>query len=550
MAEYRNTSTFAMKTGSVLSSALLFAVVLTGCGAFQLTTGLYNGTTVKVCQGGNLFLDWHATLDQGETIVDIRWMHDGKGDLIAMYASNNFAAMPHYVGRVQHVPLGGLILKSVTSSDTGHFIADMFIRDATDHITHYHLTASLEVAIDPPQTADGSLHAWLSPAAVYDNSTAQWSVVLSCGTFTQTGNPPVTVEWTTPSGTKVASSVFDGSAFTLQLPTPPSGGTYTCRVKSDSLASACLPDGSPVLTSASVTVDRTEVRLTLLEAQQKALKADNEHLKQPQTGNCSHVISSLQQGHDSLVSSLANLTNENSVLKDRVLVLETALAQNQANVTAQMADLQNQVVTADNILHQTTANLTSDITYLLQDNTDIKLHLTDLENGVTENVENLTKLTNSLHQCCSDLDQRVQILESGSASVNLTAVMTYIGDLQVGQDNLTDQQTNMSATLRTLETTLQSDNHNLTQHVQDLVDSNTQLTDHVTQIIDADTVLTTMVQNIITDSANLAAQVHTLEATVHGDTANLTERMDNLETAQIVSCQDLNMQVQRGLEAT
>ena len=45
------------------------------------------------------------------------------------------------------------------------------------------------------QTTDGRVHVTLQPDAVLDTASQQWSVVLTCGHFTFTGQPPFPVEW-------------------------------------------------------------------------------------------------------------------------------------------------------------------------------------------------------------------------------------------------------------------------------------------------------------------------------------------------------------------
>nr|KAG5693586.1 hypothetical protein BaRGS_011711 [Batillaria attramentaria] len=63
------------------------------------------------------------------------------------------------------------------------------------------------------------------------------------------------------------------------LPNPVSGGNYTCRIDPDSPAASCLPKDDPALERATVHVDEVTERLSLIEAQQGALTAENAHLK-------------------------------------------------------------------------------------------------------------------------------------------------------------------------------------------------------------------------------------------------------------------------------
>lgn len=76
----------------------------------------------------------------------------------------------------------------------------------------------------------------------------------------------------------MASSSYADGVFTLLLPNPASGGCYTCRVPPDSPATACLGSDSPLRAAQSVSVDKVEARLTLLEAENKLLKEENANL--------------------------------------------------------------------------------------------------------------------------------------------------------------------------------------------------------------------------------------------------------------------------------
>ena len=82
----------------------------------------------------------------------------------------------------------------------------------------------------------------------------------------------------TPSGSVQASNGYNDGNFILLLSGRVEEGTYTCRVPQNYSAIACLHSNRTEL--ASLKVDKVEVRLTLLEAQQLSLQAENEKLKE------------------------------------------------------------------------------------------------------------------------------------------------------------------------------------------------------------------------------------------------------------------------------
>jgi hypothetical protein len=84
----------------------------------------------------------------------------------------------------------------------------------------------------------------------------------------------------TPSGNRVNSSSYQDGQFHLLLPNPLEGGSYTCTLPLTALDVTCSSGNSSAQAHASVAVDTTAGRLSIVEAQQTDLIAENGELKQ------------------------------------------------------------------------------------------------------------------------------------------------------------------------------------------------------------------------------------------------------------------------------
>ncbi|KAK7105730.1 uncharacterized protein [Littorina saxatilis] len=257
---------------------LMFLTFLPGFTALTWSDDLKDGQPVYACAGANLLLPWNVSKATTEGIEDIKWFYSGRSqEMIAIFANGNFLSMPSFDGRVLHVTTGGLYLRHVQVSDTGNYSIEVSGHDASGaFVTHRH-TAVVRVG-DSLMTTDGDLHVTEEVKAMWDNSDQQFHVVLNCGTFTYLTYPPFEVEWTHSDGSKGNSSTYNDGKFQLLLANPIKGGNYSCRIPAHSAAAACLPGHTPKPVFAGISVDSMEGRLTVMEAQQSALKEDNSDL--------------------------------------------------------------------------------------------------------------------------------------------------------------------------------------------------------------------------------------------------------------------------------
>ena len=101
----------------------------------------------------------------------------------------------------------------------------------------------------------------------------------------------------------MSSSQYKDGQFLLLLDNPVTGGSYTCNVSQTHASSGC-PHGSGAYSGdASVTVDKVEARLSLLEA-------ENEKLKER--------LAQRGQDYDRQMARLQNLVNQTSSSVDQL----------------------------------------------------------------------------------------------------------------------------------------------------------------------------------------------------------------------------------------
>nr|KAG5701387.1 hypothetical protein BaRGS_032719 [Batillaria attramentaria] len=116
-----------------------------------------------------------------------------------------------------------------------------------------------------------AFHVTQEPEAVYDTTTDSWHIALKCGIVANVNLWSDDVLWQTPSG-DLSSTKYENGYFYLHLPNPVKGGNYTCILPANVTATACVSTGAGLSPQSAIFVDRVEARLTLLEAENMALK--------------------------------------------------------------------------------------------------------------------------------------------------------------------------------------------------------------------------------------------------------------------------------------
>eukprot|EP00916_Digyalum_oweni_P008438 GHVL01014134.1.p1 GENE.GHVL01014134.1~~GHVL01014134.1.p1 ORF type:complete len:419 (-),score=28.09 GHVL01014134.1:60-1316(-) len=264
--------------GTLLFTLLLTALVSESSCIEWSSSALKEDAAVYTCDNSDLTLSWDVSKTTGETIVDVQWFYEGRSqELIAILSHGQLNVMPSFSGRVELTANAGIVIHHVTTGEMGNYSVEVNALDENGDFVTLRRKASVIIG-DGLMTTDGQLHASQMAVAVLSNSTQQWHVVLACGTFIYHDTPPFTLQWTTPSGQSVSSSQYKEGQFLLLLDNPVSGGSYTCRVPQSSASVACL-HGNSTYVSSTVVVDDVKSRLTLLEAENRQVHADNRQLK-------------------------------------------------------------------------------------------------------------------------------------------------------------------------------------------------------------------------------------------------------------------------------
>ena len=101
----------------------------------------------------------------------------------------------------------------------------------------------------------------------------------------------------------MSSSQYKDGQFLLLLDNPVTGGSYTCNVSQTHAASGCPHGSSAHPGDASITVDKVDARLSVLEA-------ENEKLKER--------LAQRDQDYDRLMAGLQSLVNQTSSSVDQL----------------------------------------------------------------------------------------------------------------------------------------------------------------------------------------------------------------------------------------
>ena len=86
-----------------------------------------DGSSLYVCEGKTVNLNFEYVLENGEEIVSVEWIFNGNSDeVIAFLTHNAFAPMPAFSGRVQEGSTnGGIVLSHVTPASSGNYTIEV-----------------------------------------------------------------------------------------------------------------------------------------------------------------------------------------------------------------------------------------------------------------------------------------------------------------------------------------------------------------------------------------------------------------------------------------
>lgn len=221
-----------------------------------------------------------------------------------------------------------MFISAVTVNDTGIYLMKVVLASTDEtEAPAYVTTASLVVKVSP--AIDRELHLTLHPQAVMvtDGLQPGWHVKLSCGTFLNLGQPPITVRWTISNGTVLPSTSYENGVFFLIISNPVQSDSYSCQVDPRAPAVACASFRSPVRAQPRFRVEAMEARVILLEACLSELPARDTEL--------SARITELTDRD----AQLAARDNELAARDDELAANDTELAADVTELTARVNEL-------------------------------------------------------------------------------------------------------------------------------------------------------------------------------------------------------------------
>ncbi|KAL8620675.1 hypothetical protein ACOMHN_029863 [Nucella lapillus] len=337
------------------------------------------------CAGSILTFPWQFKVSDAENVVNVDWTFDGAlvSNPVATLASGYFVPTQGYTARARHVRHGGLVLGPVTGADSGNYTVSVNT-ETQGQLRTFQNTVYLQVA-DGAMLSGGHMRVGQDPEAQWNNASQHWMLRLTCGMFTFTGPPPLNVIWTTPAGDLVGSTDYQSGIFHLALTTPVAGGNYTCTVPPAQLPTLCATASNPHDFSASLVVDETKARLSLLEANQKMLRDENVQLRANQK--------TLREENVQLRANQTTLLTESQQLRTNQTTLLRESQQLRANQTTLLRESQ-----------QLQANQTT----LLRESQQLRANQTTLQQGADQLTERLQDLQQTHQRDVSNISDYCQ----------------------------------------------------------------------------------------------------------------------------------------------
>ncbi|XP_025078912.1 angiopoietin-related protein 7-like isoform X2 [Pomacea canaliculata] len=247
---------------------------------------------ITACVGDDVSFPWSFTTSPSETVIDITWFLENGGNRtpFASLISDEFFSLSRQ--HVQFVPNAGFLLQNATVNDTGLYSLHIDTVNGTGHVTTSNRSAFLEVWA-PPVLFGGQLVARHRAAPVRDDVTGTWHVTLECGQFTDRGQPPVVVEWRTPSGAVHKDAVYQGGYYLLPLQSVETGN-YICTLSHENQSRRCLGNDHEVEGVASVYIADVTAEVAMLKANQSELINENQELRS-QVQNLTDRLNHIEQ---------------------------------------------------------------------------------------------------------------------------------------------------------------------------------------------------------------------------------------------------------------
>lgn len=253
--------------------------------AFNWTSALQNGSLINDCTGNTVTFNWTFTTKADEHVLNQEWYFrpknrtgTGNNSLIATMVAGNFLTVDGEPQLQVTQDETGIHLLNVTSADSGVYSMHLNVIGPSGQTVMGYQEVELDVA-EGPQTSSGYLNVSLIPEPVFLKESGQYHARLVCGNFTTMGNPPVSLEWTTPGGHVYPSTFSTANNFTFAIPNPVESGNYTCRLNTSLPSEVCAKAGTLLSESAWLLLDGHEIRLQLMEYRMTKLEAELANLR-------------------------------------------------------------------------------------------------------------------------------------------------------------------------------------------------------------------------------------------------------------------------------
>ena len=240
-----------------------------------------------------------------------------------------------------------------------------------------------------------------------------------------------------PSGEVLPSTQYSNGQFLLLLlDNLVTAGSYTCKVPQAFASSACIHGNNEQAGEATISIDSTESRLLELEAQQRALLAENMELKERLAHmELNHTEQTGQSLHNdsALVQQVQDLGQQLQLQQQQVQGLEEQLQernQSRSDLSKQVQDLGEQLQQQNRNssgLHQQVQDLEQQLHHQRRQVKDLGqlLHQQQLNNShlyqqvrdLGQRLDQQNRNNSDLYQQVHDLEQQLQQLSQGEKGV-------------------------------------------------------------------------------------------------------------------------------------
>nr|KAG5688908.1 hypothetical protein BaRGS_009749 [Batillaria attramentaria] len=424
----------------------------------------------------------------------------------ARLQSSQHVSVPH------HVILGRVLLNE---GDAYNGTSGVFT--APYNGTYFLIATTADGSRSPNNTADFAM--------MVDDNEFEWSYTLDNTEMEVNKNwTAVSLFFQTPYGRKSSSKYQDGR-FYLQLPNPVEGGEYSCILPSTDPATSCLPDGS--LLEAAIVVDEIQVRLTLLEAENKALKAENTDMKaavkdiKAENTDMKAAVKDIKAENTDMKAAVKDIKAENTDMKAAVKDIKAENTDMKAAVKDIKAENTDMKAAVKDIKAENT-DIKAAVKDIKAENTDIKAAVkdikaenTDMKAAVKDIKAENTDMTAAVKDIkAENTDMKAAVKDIKAENTNMKAA---VKDIKAENKNLKAENTDMKAAVKDIK----AENTGMKTAVKALKAENTDMKAAVKDIKAENTDMKAAVKDLKAENTDMKAAVKDIKMLVNNNTATL-----------------------------